>query len=58
MLALQAMGAVVFPAHAGMNQLRRQFLRLDERVPRSCGDEPLILLALAWSGMCSPLMRG
>ena len=51
-------GQAVFPAHAGMNRPRIAPLPWQFGVPRSRGDEPLLMLAQAQEKLCFPLTRG
>ena len=48
----------VLPAHAGMipNATRESASAL--RAPRTCGDDPGVMLGNVWNMPCSPHMRG
>ena len=48
----------VFPAHAGMNRMSWVFMPAPSCVPRTRGDEPVLLDALKGVVMCSPHTRG
>jgi hypothetical protein len=48
----------VFPVCAGMNRRSRVGSCVSFRVPRVCGDEPLIAPLAACCVVCSPCVRG
>ena len=48
----------VFPAPAGMNRVFYQTGDFRMRVPRACGDEPLIEREGVKGVTCSPRLRG
>ena len=51
-------GGFVFPVHAGMVRRRRAASRSSSRVPRACGDGPLLGNLGTGLVLCSPCMRG
>ncbi len=48
----------LYPALAGMNRPHRRAPRQAGPVPRSCGDEPSLVLWVKAAATCSPLVRG
>ena len=48
----------MFPAHAGMNQGRYPAALVQRRVPRACGDEPLIEFCLSKGRYVFPAHAG
>ena len=49
---------LMFPAHAGMNQLIRPRAVHRHDVPRTRGDEPILRLVCMLILVCSPHTRG
>ena len=48
----------MFPAHAGMARVRTSARFPERRVPRACGDGPMLVASRFQASRCSPRMRG
>ena len=58
MIRVIPLGALVFPAHAGMSLIQDERLLHLRRFPRSRGDEPAQMTGYIALAVFSPLTRG